>query len=181
MDYLIYICIQQITNYMGYTHYWGYTPATGDKFRYKDVLTEVLEMKKNLPEHCTTAGGHFNDHPITLRNGLGKYHPELTKDCLRFNGDASKWLDHETFIFDFNEQEQNEFCKTARKPYDFFVCVCLISLANHLPNFEFSSDGDWQDWQPAFEFYSATFPKQPISDNLKKIVVNNFHNNLVNQ
>lgn len=166
---------------MGYTHYWGYKPTEGDKVRYKDVLREVLIMKKNLPEHCTTAGSHFPDHPITLRNGMGKYHPELNATGIRFNGDASKWLDHETFLFDFNEEQQNEFCKTARKPYDFFVCVCLISLANHLPKFDFSSDGNFEDWRPAFQFYAEMFPEQIVSENLKKIVANKFDQNLVNQ
>lgn len=166
---------------MGYTHYWEYKPTKGDNIRYKDVLREVLTMKKNLPERCTTAGACYSDYPITLRNGAGKYHPELTKDCLRFNGDASQYLDHETFIFDFNEQEQNEFCKTARKPYDFFVCLCLISLGNHLPGFEFSSDGGFSDWQPAFVFYAQMFPEQTPSENLKKIIANCFDQNFVNR
>lgn len=165
---------------MGYTHYWGYTPTTGDNIRYKDVLREVLTMKKNLPEHCTTAGASYKDYPLVLRNGVGKYHPELNTECIRFNGDARQCLDHETFAFDFNEEGQQEFCKTARKPYDFFVCVCLISLANHLPNFDFSSDGDFEDWQPAFQYYAQMFPNEPISENLKKIVANKFDNNFVN-
>lgn len=167
---------------MGYTHYWEYKPTKGDNIRYKDVLREVLFMKKNLPENSTTAGGHYKEYPITLRNGVGKYHAELNAECIRFNGDAKHFLDHETFVFDFNEEEQREFCKTARKPYDFFACVCLISLANHLPDFDFSSDGGFEDWKPAFQYYAQMFPEQPVSNNLKRIVTNYFNQeNLVNQ
>ena len=60
-----------------------------------------------------------------------------------------------------------DFCKTARKPYDFVVCTMLLSLANHLENFEFSSDGDKDDWKPVVDFYLKE-NNNYISDNLKK-------------
>ena len=78
---------------------------------------------------------------------------EINEQIIRFNGDESKGLDHETFVFEFKEEDQSDFCKTARKPYDVFVCLCLISLANNLEGFTFSSDGDEEDWEQAVQIY----------------------------
>ena len=118
---------------MGYTHYWDYKPQPGDTLKFKDVLREVLILKKKMPENSETAGGNYSEYPITLRNGAGKGLPTINETEICFNGDGNKGLDHETFIFEFKEEERGDFCKTARKPYDMFVCLCLIALAN---NFE---------------------------------------------
>lgn len=144
---------------MGYTHYWNYKPQPGDTLKFKDVLREVLVLKRKLPEQSETAGGHYKEYPITIRNGMGKGQAEINENIIRFNGDGNKGLDHETFVFEFEEKEIGDFCKTARKPYDMFVCLCLISLANNLSGFEFSSDGDEDDWQPAVDFYEQHIGK----------------------
>lgn len=145
---------------MGYTHYYYYTPKVGDELKMKDVKREILKMKKNLPEFSETAGGNYREHPIKIKNWDGKVLPEITDTIISFNGDGSKGLDHESFVFEpnFNSTEKTfSFCKTARKPYDFFVCVCLLSLSNHLEGIEVSSDGDIEDWQPAIDFYEKEF------------------------
>ena len=144
---------------MGYTHYYTYKPKVGDNFKFKNVLTEIKLLKRNLPENSPTAGGCYGEYPITIRDGVGKGQPEITEEIIRFNGDASQSMDYETFVFKFKEEEQNDFCKTARKPYDMFVCLCLISLANNLEGFTFSSDGDEEDWEPAFKFYEQHIGK----------------------
>ena len=164
MIILIYFCTLK-HNIMGYTHYYTYKPKVGDDINFKEVLREVKILKRNLPEHSTTAGANYSEYPITLRNGMGKGLPEITEELIRFNGDESKGLDHETFVFKFKEEEQGDFCKTARKPYDMFVCLCLISLANNLEGFTFSSDGDEEDWEPAFKFY-----EQHIGENKAQLV-----------
>ena len=56
----------------------------------------------------------------------------------------------------------------------------MVRIFLILPNFDFSSDGDFEDWQPAFQYYAQMFPNEPISENLKKIVANKFDNNFVN-
>ena len=116
-------------------------------------------LKRNLPENSPTAGAHYSEYPVIIRDGLGKGYPEITEEIIRFNGDESKGLDHETFVFEFKEEDQSDFCKTARKPYDVFVCLCLISLANNLEGFSFSSDGGEDDWQPAFDLYEKHIGK----------------------
>lgn len=150
---------------MGYTHYWTYKPTPQDTLKFKNVLREVQQLKRNLPENSTTAGGHYKEYPITLRNGDGKGYPVIDEKEIRFNGDGNKGLDHETFLFEFKQEEQNDFCKTARKPYDMFVCLCLISLANNLSDFSYSSDGDEDDWQPAIDFYEQHIGKCNVVPN----------------
>jgi hypothetical protein len=143
---------------MGYTHYWNYTTQVGDTKNFKEVKRELLMMKKKLPEFSQTAGGYHHEHPITLRNWEGKGLPEINDTEIAFNGDGKKGLDHESFVFEFKEESLRfGFCKTARKPYDMFVCLSLISLGNHLEGFNYSSDGELEDWQPAIDFYKEMF------------------------
>ena len=47
------------------------------------------------------------------------------------------------------------------------VCLTLLALANHIEGFEFSSDGDLDDWQPAIDFYK-NYNGGVISENLEK-------------
>jgi hypothetical protein len=166
---------------MGYTHYWNYKePKTTDASNAVKAIKEMKKMLLHLPSRCTTAGGHYENEPITIKNGTGEKQPIINATEILFNGDASKTLDYETFAFEFGKIVDFDFCKTARKPYDFFVCVCLISLANNLDGFEFSSDGDLEDWKPAIDFYNDMFGDS-ISDNLKKVIFQNFEKDLVSK
>lgn len=45
------------------------------------------------------------------------------------------------------------FCKTARKPYDFFVCAVLILAKIHFGDrIKVSTDGTLEDWLPVIDF-----------------------------
>ncbi len=107
---------------------------------YINVLLDINLGLKNL------------DKSIVLRGGDGTGLPEFTRERICFNGDGQQGLDHETFYFD-KEPDNFKFCKTNHKPYDFFVGVCLLSLANRVTGFEFSSDGDNREWEPIILFY----------------------------
>jgi len=138
---------------MGYTHYWN-KKAThpSDKENFKLVLADAKKLFKHLPKFTDSAGGYHDDSPVELFGGLGTGEPEFTEELIRFNGDETKGLDHETFhvgpeFVDF------EFCKTARKPYDLMACAVLISMKKHMVGFTYSSDGDKEDWAPAKKFY----------------------------
>ena len=107
-------------------------------------------------------------HDIILRDGFGDGEPTINNELISFNGDGENGLAHETFLYNFDAKPfKFEFCKTARKPYDQAVCLCLLALANNIEGFEFSSDGDKEDWQPAIDFYLGMEGVQ-MSDNLKK-------------
>ena len=126
---------------MGYTHYWNYTKPSKDfDDEYINVLLDINLGLKNL------------DKSIVLRGGDGTGLPEFTRERICFNGDGQQGLDHETFYFDKNPTDFT-FCKTNNKPYDFFVGVCLLSIANRITGFEFSSDGDNREWEPIILFY----------------------------
>ena len=93
--------------------------------------------------------------------------PLFIKDCVVFNGygyDNS----HEAFYFPqkielefYKISEKNhvfEFCKTARKPYDLAVMVCLLIAKWHLKSkFSVYSDGGTEEWEPGFKTYKNIF------------------------
>jgi len=140
---------------MGFSHYWKYkTPTQDCQKEFKQVRKELRKVMKNLPEFSETGGGYYKDEPIVLKGGRGTGKPIINTKEIYFNGDSSKDLDHETFYFPFNGKPFDfEFCKTARKPYDFMVCITLLSLRNNVTGFSFSSDGDQEDWEPAVKYY----------------------------
>jgi len=151
---------------MGYTHYWDLkTPTASTREQVKTAFAEVAILFDKLPANSTSAGGYYVDEKLRLfgGNGTGKMH--INDEALIFNGDAKQSLDHETFYFDITNLSEFNFCKTARKPYDFAVCVALLAMANHIDGFEFSSDGGIEDWKPAIEFYNEKVGY--ISENLK--------------
>jgi len=138
---------------MGYTHYWKKkTSHTDDKENFKKVLADAKKLLKHLPASCKSAGECYPEDPIELFGGCGTGEATFTEEEIRFNGDESKGLDHETFLVTPNEVGF-EFCKTARKPYDLMACAVLISMKKHMDGFEYSSDGDKEDWEPAKRFY----------------------------
>lgn len=90
---------------MGYTRYWKRT---------SEPLTEdFLEAVREILEDCDKRG-------IIVRDGWGENVPKVTLEEVAINGNAETELDHETFCLD-NEPSDFEFCKTARKPYDYAV------------------------------------------------------------
>lgn len=90
---------------MGYTRYWKRT----DKEITEDFVAEVNEIL----EECKA-------HGIIIRGGFGEGEPEVSTERIWLNGNGETNLDHETFYLE-NEKSDFEFCKTARKPYDFAV------------------------------------------------------------
>lgn len=94
---------------MGYTRYWDRTnePIT------KEFCDEVNKILRD----CAHKG-------IAIRGGDGNGIPIVTTDIISFNGteNAERDLSHETFYI---SNETNclgfNFCKTARKPYDYAV------------------------------------------------------------
>jgi len=48
-------------------------------------------------------------------------------------------------------------------------------LKNHIEGFDFSSDGDKQEWEPIFEFYETNVGKinQEIKDKIYGVLENN--------
>lgn len=76
-----------------------------------------------------------------------------------FNGDEKQGLDHETFAIKWyaHQGKADDFCKTARKPYDLLVCFSLLAFKAAFHDykvFHFSSDGDNSDWEEAKDLFT---------------------------
>ena len=110
---------------MGYTRYWQRT----DKKIDEGFITAVCKIIAD----CDKKG-------IKIRNGHGEGNPIVTLDMIAINGDAEHDLDHETCYFD-NKESDFEFCKTARKPYDYAVRKILTYAKKNGFVTKVSSDG----------------------------------------
>lgn len=160
---------------MGYTHYWD-RHAEFNKEAFTRLVDEITNtILPALPSESTSAGGYYKGEPIVLAGWDGKGEPTFNYDEIRFNGTDEGDMGHETFTLervrtplrDWQgntwERPKNgyfyDFCKTARKPYDFVVCLVLIAARYHLvDSITLDSDGGEDDWAPALDFYLNLFP-----------------------
>jgi len=114
---------------MGYTHYWNIIDPKDEKF---DALSKDVKVLLNRAEVKPLVEGIVTDERIAI-NGIGD--------------DA-----HEDFWFS-RTNNGYEFCKTARKPYDATVTVCLLLIKHHYGwDADISSDGRNQDGSVEEEF-----------------------------
>ena len=89
---------------MGFTRYWNRTKKKINK----DFVVKVCEIIAD----CDEKG-------ITIRNWCGEGNPVVTLERISLNGKSEHQLDHESFVID--QKVGFNFCKTARKPYDYAV------------------------------------------------------------
>lgn len=141
---------------MGYTHYWRFhrNKMTTEDIRntFKAVSEEIKDIIHNqIPQSKEI-----------LRGGLGEGEPIINETEIWFNGDEELGNDHETFAINWKDTAAFGFCKTARKPYDLFVRLALLSFTEHFPShvFTLSSDGDAEDWQDAVDLYNDVTHKE---------------------
>jgi hypothetical protein len=137
---------------MGYTHYWqqskDFTP---------DQWSVICKDTRKIITHCGKQG-------IALQVEYDDTRPPAVKKSeIQFNGAGDDG--HETFYVPFSPSDADKefsFCKTAQKPYDLAVCLCLLRIAHHCPAFSFSSDGEWRtDWLMPRGAYRHLFKEAP--------------------
>ena len=109
---------------MGYTRYWRRTEEPLSI----DFLADVNKVFKDAARYG-----------IAIRGADGTGKPELELERVAFNGNEKDDLCHESFILD-NETGFN-FCKTARKPYDYVVRTVLRLALDYGIVKEVSDDG----------------------------------------
>ncbi len=139
---------------MGYTHYMSYK-----KIACNNTILKILNEIKELLEK--------NDLMKLIRDDNLNIIPIFNKEIILFNGIQENGGD--IFLFDFNEKCEYTFCKTNRKPYDIIVSIVLLSLANNISDFTFSSDGNLEDWKfpiSIYEKYIGTYRRIDIHNNL---------------
>lgn len=142
---------------MGYTHYFSKVKDVPDE-QWHLLYQKVSEIFHLLQSH-EVRDDFYTDHPIIICDGMGRKHIKKAKKLfikdhgtryILFNGKAADEMDHETFVLR-NKGKQDgldTFCKTARKPYDWFVTAILILTHNICPDcYEISSDGNQEDWR----------------------------------
>lgn len=164
---------------MGYTHYLE-RPTILPKKEWNKFIKELEMLKKNLPERGMTAGCEFNERIDICgwNEKSGEYellHPiyDKTSETIAFNGAGD--LGHESFVAERVVKGSRpdkktglcfSFCKTARKPYDLFVCLTLISMKRwFMSKVTIGSDGKESDWSPAIELYQK-LTDAPITYNM---------------
>jgi hypothetical protein len=144
---------------MGYTHYFKHKKDI-DLESWKNVCDGMELVLKNLPASSSTAGGYYTDRPIILQFEDDDPKPvQIDGEVIRFNGAGA--MGHETFYVARRLRSGDspvQFCKTARKPYDFAVCAALILLNHYAPGCnDIESDGDPDDWMPALTYMRDLF------------------------
>jgi len=96
------------------------------------------------------------------RNDDGKA-PVVNKNEICFNGVNDE--SHETFLVRKTGDTGFNFCKTAEKPYDVFVCMVLLASDDVAKGvLGIGSDGWWDvEWVNARELYKKLFGVEPVN------------------
>lgn len=128
---------------MGYTHYFPQNKEVPLE-QWAAFKADVLRLFDVRPSSFETTGSQY-DEKVTLCDGNGEI--ELTQgsqlfevsaalgEMLIFNGDdrEGRGLGHETMLLRQKRDPAFQFCKTARKPYDWFVVAVLLLAHKHCP------------------------------------------------
>ena len=109
---------------MGYTRYWKRTD--------KEITADFCIEVENILKECAKKG-------IAIRGWDGTGKPNIDTSGISFNGNGKENLDHESMVID--KRTGFNFCKTARKPYDYAVRKVLKAAERHGLVYDVSSDG----------------------------------------
>lgn len=132
---------------MGYTRYWNRTDKPITK-EFVDEVNRIIEKAKEMG--------------ITVCNWDGEGKPTITIDEIAFNGKAPH-MDHESFVIN-NDRSEFDFCKTARKPYDYVVKEVLKVAENMGLVDDVSDDGEVEvvtdkEYEAYYEEMKKKYPK----------------------
>lgn len=133
---------------MGYTHYWKDVKFNDLNSVNRDFKLFKKLIKKNY-KYVYTAGNKYSTKDLIIQRECDiDLKIFLGRDYCVFNGKEE--FGHETFHM---ESESNfAFCKTTRKPYDFFVTTYLMILANSKGfKGKISTDGNIEDWKWCYD------------------------------
>ena len=126
---------------MGYTHYYSIseniTPRAWESFTAFVRTALAIETKRG----------------IQIRGWNGSGEPVINEKEVRFNGDESKGFAYETFVVRRIEEE-SQFCKTNRQPYDTLVVACILAGKKYKVISCWSSDGDKEELAEGKNLYN---------------------------
>jgi len=120
---------------MGYTRYWKIkADLDPEKFITYSQTCKIVcqEWERIQIEYYLSEGNslELSQHKSKICDWDGRGEPQFCDTGISFNGcisddDRLPDLSHETFSISLINREFN-FCKTARKPYDSYVFICLF-------------------------------------------------------
>ena len=114
----------------GYTNYW----EQSEDFTNSE-WSKIVRLAKATIKKAEKLG-------IVIRDGWGKGKPKVNNNEISINCDAENNLDHETFRITKKLNDDWDFTKTARKPYDAVVATILVGIQKITPEkFEPRADG----------------------------------------
>lgn len=111
---------------MGFTHYWNHGIIDSEQWR--AVATEAHRLFAEAEERGIQLAEEYD---------LPDSKPEVNEEYIQFNGVFDDG--HETFRISRNSTDF-DFCKTARKSYDYVVGRLLKFCAETVPSFEWRND-----------------------------------------
>ncbi len=130
---------------MGYTHYWSFkAPKRGTTAKVAKAYAKAILQCQTVIRAYSVANGGIAGFAAHTKPG--------TYGGLDING--SREDGHENFLLreHFKQNDLQNFCKTAAKPYDILVVACLCILKHNLgDNIDVASDGDSTDWLAGLE------------------------------
>lgn len=153
---------------MGYTHYWSFKPAKKGtakqvEIKYQKALQECAKVAREYNKQCAE-NGLTNERlsGYTAHSKSGEY------GGLQINGKAD--LAHEEFTLrEHYSENESDFCKTARKPYDIVVVACLAILKYRLGELiDIGSDGYNDDWNAGVDL-ARRITKRAIQNPIQKV------------
>ena len=133
---------------MGYTHYWKNKPSFSKHSVAWNNFIKDAEDILLVTESLQLVRAEFDQLDMI---------PEVGENRIKFNGIGEDG--HETFIINREDDEDFEFCKTARKPYDKIVTAILALAKHHLVIPSISSDGTSDDWDEGVDYASKILNK----------------------
>ncbi|MCC6574402.1 MAG: hypothetical protein IT462_11485 [Planctomycetes bacterium] len=150
---------------MGYEHHWA-VPAVVDRERWVLFTADVRRLYESLPERIAEHDACYPGEILDIANSSGEPGVDITDDQICFNGYSRP---HELFVLNrvhggtLNKfGEGGGWCKTARKPYDLFVCATLLALVHHFPEACVASCGSASEWRCAVELFEKVVGPVPL-------------------
>lgn len=125
---------------MEYIHYWSYNEIAPE-----DKISKVIDEITKLIAICNI-----------------KLNMNINEKEILINGDKENNEDNQDFLLNFKEVSKS-FCNTAKKPYDFVVCLVLLSCANNFDNFEFNSNAGILEWYKPIVLYEDIIGKLKLN------------------
>lgn len=137
---------------MGYTHYMEMDKKISAANK-KKIVADMKVLEK-----------HFKANGLQLFDGIGeKKGVAYKKNYFTFNGDSSKGEAHESFYVEYGEDDYN-FCKTARKPYDVAVTAAMVMIKTHLGDaVRISGDGSFEGFNDGIIEFNRAFPERNVA------------------